>query len=265
MFRDKVVWITGASAGIGEALSYEFFRQGAKLILSSNEPEELTRVKKACGHLQDNVALLPIDLEDFDAMPGVVSQSWDHFGRVDILINNAGIAQRSLAIDTKMSVYLKLMNIDCLGHIALTQAILPKMIAHKGGRIVATISVAGCIGTPLRTAYCAAKHALRAYCEALRIEVWDKGIEVSTIIPGYIRTKITEKALEGDGSAHGKLDPGNLNALSPDQAAKIICKGIAQGKREILVGGKELRAIYLKRFMPGLTDRILRKRGTDVI
>jgi len=265
MFRDKIVWITGGSSGIGEELAYELFRQKAKLILSSNEEEELTRVKKACGAPQENVALLPINLEDFETMPAVVSQAWNHFGRVDILINNAGIAQRSLAVETKMSVYLKLMSIDCLGHIALTQAILPKMIAQKSGRILATISVAGYIGTPLRTAYCAAKHALRAYCEALRIEVWDKGIDVATIIPGYIRTKITEKALEGDGSSHGKLDPGNLNGLPTDQAARIIVKGIAQRKREILVGGKELRAIYYKRFVPGLTDRILRKRGTDVI
>jgi short-subunit dehydrogenase len=265
MFRDKVVWITGASSGIGEAVAYEFFRQGAKLILSSNEQEELARVKKACGAPQENVALLPIDLEDFDGMPAVVSQAWNHFGRVDIFINNAGIAQRSLAVETKMSVYVKLMNIDCLGHIALTQAILPKMIAQKSGRIFATISVAGCIGTPLRTGYCAAKHALRAYCEALRIEVWDKGIEVATIIPGYIRTKITEKALEGDGAQHGKIDPGNLNGLPTDQAAKIITKGIAKRKREILVGGKELRAIYFKRFMPDLTDKIFRKRGINVI
>lgn len=265
MFRDKVIWMTGASSGIGEALVYEFFRQGAKLILSSNENEELIRVQNACGAPQENVMTLPLDLENFDIMPALVSEAWNHFGHVDILINNAGIAQRSLAVDTKMSVYLKLMNVDCLGHVALTQAILPRMIAQKRGQILATISVAGYVGTPLRTGYCAAKHALRAYCDSLRIEVWDKGIDVAVIVPGYIRTTITMKALEGDGSFHGKMDPGNANGLPTDQAAKIIIKGIAKRKREILVGGRELRSVYLKRFVPGLVDKILRKRGVDVI
>lgn len=264
-FRDAVVWITGASSGIGAALARELAKRGAKLILSSNEERALERAAADCGAPREDVLVLPLDLEDFEALPAVAARAWERFGRVDALVNNAGLAQRSLAADTTMAVYRKLMNVDCLGHIALTQAVLPRMIARRSGYLLATLSVAGYVGTPLRTGYAAAKYGLRGYFDGLRYEVWEHGIRTSLIVPGFIRTQITTKALEGDGSRHGQMDPANAAGLPPDRAARKILAGMEREKREIFFGGWELGIVLLKRLWPGLADLVLRKRWTNVI
>ncbi len=264
-FRDAVVWITGASSGIGEALARELANAGAKLILSSNDGPELARAARECGAPREDVQVLPLDLEDFDALPDAAARAWAMFGRVDVLVNNAGITQRSLAADTTMAVYRKLMNVDCLGHIALTQAVLPRMTARGSGYILATLSVAGYVGTPFRTGYAAAKYGLRGYFDGLRHEVWGLGIRTSLIVPGFIGTGISSRALEGDGSRHGKTDPADEAGLPPGKAARKIVKAMEREKREIFVGGWELGIVLLKRLRPGLADLVLRRRGTDVI
>ncbi len=254
MFKDKIIWITGASSGIGEAVAYEMARAGACLILSARRKEELERVKEACiklGCLADDVLVLPLDVTDEVALPKSVATAEAFKGHIDMLYNNAGISQRSLCIDTDMATYRRLFEVDVFGQIALTKAVLPSMLKRGSGHLAITASVAGKIGVKQRTGYCAAKHAMMGFFDALRAEVSKYGIFVTTITPGYIRTAISENAITGDGKTFGKMDENIKGGMEVNACARVIMKGFQAGKREIAVGeGKEMQALWLKRFMP---------------
>ena len=240
-FQGRVVWITGASSGIGEALAYAMMRRGARLVLSSNEPEELERVKGACVLEGSEVMALPLDLAAFSKMQMKTKQVLDRFGRVDVLVNNGGISQRSLAKDTRIETDQKLMDIDFMGHVALTKAVLPSMLNRKCGHIVVTTSLAGLMGIPLRSAYCAAKHALHGFFDALRAEVWRENIKVTLICPAAVRTDISINALVGDGGKYKKMDNLMAKGISPETCAVQIIKAIIKGKELALVGaGKNM-------------------------
>ncbi len=253
-FKDKTVWITGASSGIGEALAYEFASEGAKLILSARREAELLRVKEACitaGSKPDDVLTLPLDVTDETMMADKVKAASEHSGRIDMLINNAGISQRSLCVDTDMETYRKLFDVDVFGQIALTKAVLPIMLAQKDGHIAITSSVAGKIGVPYRTGYCAAKHAVMGFYDALRAEMANSGIRVTTVTPGFIRTNISKHALKGDGSEFGKTDQNIAGGMDVNACVKVIMQGFHKGKQEIAVGeGREMSALWLKRLFP---------------
>jgi dehydrogenase/reductase SDR family protein 7 len=267
MFKDQVVWITGASSGIGEALALQFAQEGARLVLSSRREPELQRVSRLCvarGLPPDRVLVLPLDVTDHGAMPAALDAVVSRFGRIDMLINNAGVAQRSRCIDTDMAVYRRLMEIDVLGQIALTKQVLPLMYRQGGGHLVITSSVAGKIGAPFRTDYCAAKHAVMGFFDALRAEVTQAGIRVTTITPGFIRTNISVHALSGDGSEYGAIDEDIAGGMDVTRCAEVIMVGLRKGKPEIAVGeGMEMKALWLKRFFPGkvfeLAEKMARK------
>jgi len=259
MFTDQVIWITGASSGIGEALALQFAAQGACLVLSARRRDELERVRAACigaGLEADRVIALPLDVTDHAAMPAAVAAIEQVFGRIDMLINNAGISQRSLCVDTDMAVYRQLFEVDVFGQIALTQAVLPQMIARGSGHIAVTSSVAGKVGVPYRTGYCAAKHAVMGFFDALRAEVAGQGIRVTTITPGFIRTDISRHALSGDGREYGRIDADIAGGMDVNRCAEVIIAGFRKGQPEIAVGeGMEMKALWLKRFFPGLLFR----------
>jgi short-subunit dehydrogenase len=255
--NDKTLWITGASSGIGEALALLASRQGAKLVLSARRATELERVRAACADLS-RVAVLPIDLTDFDA-EAAVRQAEHFFGPIDILVNNAGWSQRSLLVDTGMDVFRKLMELDYFAPVALTRALLPSMRARKTGHIVMISSVAGKIGAPLRTGYCAAKHALTGFTEAARAELWRDGLKFTTIYPGFVRTPISVNALAGDGSHHGVMDTTTSGGLSPEQCAAAIWKAVETDREEAFMGGKEVTYVRLKRYLPGLFSYALKR------
>lgn len=266
MFEGRVVWITGASSGIGEALAVAFAREGARLVLSARREAELERVRNRCVETglanADDALVLPLDVTDHDAMPGAVERVLEAFGRIDLLVNNAGISQRSKAVDTDMAVYRRLFEIDVLGQIALTKAVLPVMLEQESGHIAVTASVAGKVGAPYRTGYCAAKHAVMGFFDALRTEVVDQGIRVTTIVPGFVRTDISKAAITGSGEAFGRTDRNIAEGMDPDEAARRILSGIRKGKMEIPVGeGLEMHALWLKRFFPGLVLRLANKVG----
>jgi dehydrogenase/reductase SDR family protein 7 len=254
MFKDKTVWITGASSGIGEALALQFAAQGARIVLSARRIDELDRVRDACtsqGLAAGSVLVLPLDVTDFESMPAAVSTVCNTFGRIDMLINNAGISQRSLCVDTDMSVYRKLFEVDVLGQIALTKAVLPQMLEQGNGHIVITSSIAGKIGVALRTGYCASKHAVMGFFDALRAETARDGIRVTTITPGYIKTNVSVNALKGDGSEFGETDSNIANGMNVTRCAEVIMEGFRKGTPEIAVGeGMEMKALWLKRFFP---------------
>lgn len=189
-------------------------------------------------------------------MPGAVAAVIAAFGCVDVLINNAGISQRSLCVGTDMAVYRRLFEVDVMGQIALTKAVLPTMLERGRGHIVIISSVAGKIGVPYRTGYCAAKHAVIGFYDALRAEVASAGLKVSTVLPGFIRTQISANALRGDGTAFGREDQDIASGMDVTKCAQVIVEGLRRDRAEIPVGeGREMQALWLKRFFPGVVFR----------
>lgn len=257
-YKNKVVWITGASSGIGEALAYQFAKEGSQLILSARRETELRRVKENCGLPDEAVLVLPLDLAKYEEMEEKVEIAKKHFGRIDVLLNNAGLSQRSLVKDTEMSVYKRLIDIDYLGTVALSKAVLPVFIQQKSGHYGVVTSLMGRFASPLRSGYCGAKHALHGFFDSLRMEHEDDQIKVTMICPGFINTNISINALTADGSAQKTMDKSTGKGMAPDRCAAKIINGMRRGKYEILVGGKETLAVYLKRFFPRILHRVVR-------
>jgi short-subunit dehydrogenase len=259
IFTGKVAWITGASSGIGEALVYEFAERGAKVIISSNDLAGLERVKKDVGSDSGMITCVPFDLSDTSGIEKVVEQQISSAGKIDYLLNIGGISQRSKIEETPVWLDRKIFEINYFGTIALTKAVLPYMIGNKSGHILATSSISGRFGFPLRSAYSASKQALHGFFETLYLENKTNNIRTSVIIPGRVSTNISLHALDGKGKEFGKMDDVLAKGLSPRKAAKIIIKGIIKNKREILVGRSEMIMLYIRRIWPWLFFRIADK------
>ncbi|WP_373187373.1 SDR family NAD(P)-dependent oxidoreductase [Halopseudomonas sp.] len=259
-YASRVVWITGASSGIGEALAKALLEQGAEVILSGRRAEALQAVADLAP---ERTLVLPFETTDYARLPELVEQAWSWRGRVDLLINNAGISQRSLALDTSFSVYRQLIEVDYLAPLALTQELLPRMVEQGSGQVAVVSSVAGKVGTALRTGYCGAKHAVVGYFEALRAEVEEAyGIGVSIILPGSVRTDIARNALEGAGTARGRSDTNIDNGIDPEDAAKTILDGLAAREHDIVVAeGMEQGALQLRTADPEKLFMITSKEG----
>lgn len=254
------VWITGASSGIGEACAYRYAAAGDSLILTASSRDKLESVAAGCLDLgAKEVLVLACDLQDPYGIQSLVERAWNAFGGIDILYCNAGVSQRTTVTDTSMEMVRKIMEINYFAPVAISKAVLPLMLAAGGGRIAVTTSIAGRFGFPLRCAYSSSKFALYGFFETLRAEYRSKGIKVTIVCPGRVRTNISFNALDKGGSRYGKMDPGQAGGLDVDVAARKIVKAIAKGKREVLVGRGELLMVYVKRFFPGLCARISTK------
>ncbi|MGE0101498.1 MAG: SDR family oxidoreductase [Blastocatellales bacterium] len=258
-FRDKVVWITGASSGIGEATAVALSREGAKLILSARRETELERVRNSCPGPHENIYVLPMDVGQLDLAAEKTAIAESIFGPVDILILNAGISQRSPVSQTDLDVELKIMNVNFNGVIALTKAVLPSMLERKSGHLVVVSSLMGYLDTPLRATYSASKHAVQGYFDSLRAELWRDGIKVTVICPGFVRTAISVNALTADGSPHARMDPGQARGISSEKCAAAMLKAIERGREETLIGGVEVLAVYLKRLVPRIYSKVARR------
>lgn len=246
----STAWITGASSGIGEALAKAHLVQGGHCILSGRDEAELRRVADESG-AAERTLILPFDVGEFDALPDRVAKAIGFTGAVDILVNNAGISQRSLAKDTQFSVYDKVIEVDLLAPIALTQLMLDHFLARQSGAIIMMSSVAGKVGVPMRTAYCAAKHGLIGYADSLRSEVAGQGIKVLVVTPGSVRTNVSRNAVTADGSARGKSDKAIDQGLEPNFVADEIWNALRNSKREIvLAAGMEAQLPIMKRDDP---------------
>lgn len=259
-FNNKVAWITGASSGIGEALAYEMSAAGARLILSSRRMDELERVKQACCD-PAQVEILQLDLADTESLEGKVAAAINCFGQIDIMVHNGGVTQRSLVINTGIEAHRKLMELDYFSYVVLTKALLPHFITRKEGHFVITSSVMGKIGTPMRSAYAAAKHALHGFFDCLRAEVAADNIKVTILTPGYIRTNISLFAVTDNAYGLGKPSENISNGLPAELAAKQILKAIKKGSFEPYIGmfSGERIALWLNRLAPGIYTRIAPK------
>jgi short-subunit dehydrogenase len=258
ILENKIAWITGASSGIGEALVKQFAEAGATVIASSNDEQGLIRVKESCG-AGANIYCVPFDLGNTEKIELIVRKELNEKGRIDYLLNIGGISQRARIDETPLWLDRKIFEINYFGTIALTKAVLPYMVSQKSGHILATSSISGRFGFPLRSAYSASKQALHGFFETLYLENKCNNIKVSVIIPGRVRTSISLHALDGKGEEHGKLDDGQAKGLLPGEAARIIIRGMLRNKREILVGKGELMMLHVRRYMPWLFFRIADK------
>jgi short-subunit dehydrogenase len=256
-FSGQTAWITGASSGIGAAMAKALAKQGARMVLSGRNVAALEAVAAECGE----TLVLPFETTDMAAIAPAVERAWDWAlggsGGIDMLINNAGISQRSLAVDTGFAVYERIIGVDLLAPIALTQAILPRMAARGSGRFVMISSVAGKVGVPLRTAYSAAKFGLIGYADALRAETAHLGLKVHVIAPGSIRTDVSRNALTADGSRRNSSDKAIEGGIDPDIAAAEMLAAIANDEREIIIAtGAEKAMGELRRTPDSLFDQI---------
>jgi len=252
----RVVWVTGASSGIGEALAVSAAQAGAKLVLTARREQELERVRARCPD-PSRVLVLAADLTQFDPVT-LCAAAAKPFGPIDILVNNAGWSQRGRFVETQMEVYRQVMELDFFAPLALTQAVLPAMRERGSGHVVMIGSVLSRIGTPMRTGYAAAKHALAGFTQALEAELWSEGVKVALVMPGYIRTNVSMNALGPDGLPHARLDQSIAKGLPPEVCAAQIWKGVARDAPEITVG-KERFALLAQRWLPGLVRRVLRR------
>jgi len=259
-FQHKRVWITGASSGIGEALALAFAARRANLILSARNEQALHQVAAACREAgSPEVLIRTLDLEQHPTIANIADQTIRQVGKIDILINNGGISQRSKALDTSLEVDKKLMDVNYFGTIALTKAVLPHMLLHELGHIVTISSLVGIIGSPLRSSYSAAKHALHGFFDSLRAELGDSPVQITLICPGFIRTDVSKNALTGDGAPLGTMDDATGNGMLPEVLAQQVLRAIEKGKEEVYIGGKEIIAIYFKRFLPGMFSKFIKK------
>jgi dehydrogenase/reductase SDR family protein 7B len=245
---NKVVWITGASSGIGEQIAIQCSKQGASIVLSSRSEDSLLKVKEKLKG--ENHTIVPLNLEKSEHFPELAKQIIDKYGRIDYLINNGGLSQRSTAAETELSVDRYIMEVNYFGNIALTKAVLPYMIAQKSGHIVVISSIAGKFGFYLRSAYSASKHALQGYYESLAMEEAVNGIHVTLAYPGKINTNISVNALNGAGKKHNVMDHNQKTGMPADKCVSILLKAVEKRKREVLIGNKEIMAVRLKRFLP---------------
>jgi len=248
--KDKIIWITGASSGIGAALARGYSELGAQLILSARNSEALEKVSLSCLH-SDKVKTLPLDITNTTDIKEKVELAINMFGRIDVLINNAGISQRSLVSDTLLEVDRRIFEVNYFGTIALTKALIPHFKMKKNGHLVVISSVVGKIGTPLRSSYSASKHALHGFFDSLRAECYDDGLDVTIICPGFVNTDVSINALTAKGEKQGTKDKATANGLSPEFFAKKAIKAIYRRKQEVVIGGfLEVLAVYVKRFFP---------------
>lgn len=256
-FKGKWVWITGASSGIGRETALQLARQGARLVLSSRRLDALEQVRQACV-ASDQHFCLPLDLEDSASLAGLAAQAWEQTGGIDILVNNGGMSQRSLALQTDLAVDHRIMAVDYFGTIALTKYIAPRMVERGSGHIVSISSIAGKMGAPHRSAYCGAKHALVGFMDCLRAEIANSGVTVHVVCPAFVNTDVAHNALTGDGTTYGQTDANIATGMPVDRFVEKMLAQLARNRSEITIAqGMPLLGYHIHRLWPNLYHRLL--------
>lgn len=256
----KIVWVTGASSGIGEEIAKQAAMAGASVVLSARNESELNRVKQSLNDSNKHL-VLPLDLNDSSHFDSLVETVVSRFGRIDVLVNNGGLSQRSEVHETPMEVDRKIMEVNYFGNVALTKAVLPLFRKQQSGQFIVISSIAGKFGFFLRSAYSASKHALHGFYESLMLEEERNNIKVLIACPGKINTPISVNALNAEGKSHGVMDHNLETGMPVNECVRVLFKAVEKGKREVLIGNKEIKAVTLKRFFPKLFWRVIRKQS----
>lgn len=257
--KDKIIWITGASSGIGEALAYSCIAEGAKVVISARREDELKRVADNCKTDSENILILPLDLEHTADIEGKVNLVILKFGKIDILINNGGIGQRGKAVNTSTEVDRRVMEINFFGTINLSKAVAKVMQKQKSGKMVVITSIMGKYGLPLYATYAASKHALYGYFESLRQELYADNVKVLIVSPGFIDTDVSIKLLTENGSQYGIKSDSQKKGMSSMDCAKGIVKAIKGSSNHKYVGGYELFSVFVKQYLPKTFYSLMRK------
>lgn len=252
-YSGKVVWVTGASSGIGASLARDVAARGAHVVLSGRNEERLAKVAADCNE----TLILPFDVRDDAALTDAIAKALAWKGGVDLAFANAGVSQRSRALKTGMQVYRDIIDIDLTAQIAFSQGLIGPMVERGSGALAFISSIAGKVGVPMRTAYCAVKFGLAGYADALRGEMSQSGVNIHVIYPGSVATDVARNALVGDGSARGRSDDVIDNGIPAVEAAKSMLDGIAKGEREIIVAaGMEEQMGEMRRTPDALFDQV---------
>jgi dehydrogenase/reductase SDR family protein 7B len=259
-FENKIIWLTGASSGIGAEMAKQLSEKGAILILSARNETVLNLVKKDLKNAEKHLCL-QLDLEHSENFPDLAKQVIDKYGKIDFLFNNGGLSQRSTVAETSLEIDRRIMEINYFGNIALTKAVLPFMIQQKSGHIIVISSIAGKFGFFLRSAYSASKHALYGFYESLLLEEEHNGIKVTIASPGKINTEISKHALNAEGKTHGLMDHNQSTGMSAEECVKQLLLAVSKNKKDVLIGNKEIFAVKIKRFFPALFWKIIKKQS----
>jgi short-subunit dehydrogenase len=270
-FEHKNILITGASSGIGEAMAYRLAEAKTNLFLTGRHTARLQEAARKCKAIHEassgavagfrdpdfSVRTFPVDLLNISQMDDFLAEIADKQVTFDYVLLNAGVSQRAPALETDFSVDRKIMETNYFGPVYLIKRILERSLSGKTLHIAVTSSVTGLFGFPLRSAYCASKHALFGFFESLGLE--NDAIKVTFLIPGRIRTAISQNALLGNGAAYSKMDRGQAGGMDAGKCARIALRAISKEKRRQLIGGKELLMVYIKKYIPPLFYKLARK------
>jgi short-subunit dehydrogenase len=259
-FKNKVVWIVGASSGIGREIAQQVNVNGGILILSARSAVVLEKVKSEFKY-PENCYIKELDLENSDGFSAFAAEIFDKFGRIDYLFNNGGLSQRGEAWETSLAVDRRIMEINYFGNISLTKAVLPYMQRQQSGHIIVISSIAGKFGFYLRSAYSASKHALQGFYESLLLEEAKNNISVTIAYPGKINTDISKSALNPAGDKHGVMDHNQETGMPVSECVSILLRAVRKKKKSVLIGNKEIWAVHIKRFFPRLFWRIIKKQS----
>ncbi|XP_067036797.1 dehydrogenase/reductase SDR family member 7-like [Acropora muricata] len=282
--KGKVVWITGASSGIGEYLAYELSKCGCKLVLSARRKEQLERVKENCAAISraldpsfqkdQDILVLPLDLLQLNTHENLAKDVIKHFGKVDVLVNNGARGQLAWIKETPLEVDRALLELNVVGTISITKAVLPYMLQQQGGDIVVVSSGNGKFGSPSAATYVASKFALQGYFESARVELGEHNISVQTVCPGpvesnifdYAFTKDVNKALKDEPSLSGLLKKNVLKKMTTERCAKLMVVGMANNLDETWISEHPVLIIYyMNQYFPNLTRWIAKKYSLAMV
>ncbi|WP_455603174.1 SDR family oxidoreductase [Acinetobacter pecorum] len=257
--KGKVVWITGASSGIGKAIAQQCAALGAQVVLTARRHEELEKVRQHLNNPEQHISITA-DITDESQVRHAYDQVLQQKGRIDWLINNAGLSQRALIQDTTMQTERAIMEVDYFSQVFLTKTVLPTFLEQKSGRIIFISSVAGLLGTQYRASYSAAKAAIHMWANSLRAEVAAQGVQVSVVFPGFVKTNVSLNALNGEGKPQGHPDEAIENGLSAEDFAAQTVQALQNGEEYIVIGGKkEKLGVLVSRISPKVLYKMIRK------
>ena len=256
----KIVWVTGASSGIGAEIAKQAASAGASVILSARNEAKLQEVQASLKNPKNHL-VLPLDLNESENFGSLVDMVIAKYDRIDVLVNNGGLSQRSEVHETPMEVDRKIMEVNYFGNVALTKLVLPIFRKQKYGQFIVISSIAGKFGFFLRSAYSASKHALHGFYESLMLEEEKNNIKVLIVCPGKINTQISVNALNSEGKTHGVMDHNQETGMPVDECVRQLFQAVKREKKEVLIGNKEIKAVTLKRFLPRLFWKVIRKQS----
>jgi len=254
----KTVVITGGSSGIGQACALEYGERGFNVVFTGRNSERMEKTLNLLHEKGIDCLAISVDAASKEGAQGVINQAVEKYGSVDTLICNAGISMRAMFEDIDLDVFQKVMEVNFMGAVYYVKSALPYLLKSKG-TIVAVSSINGHRGTPARTAYTASKYAMEGFFEALRTEVMYKDVHVLVVSPGFTGTNIRNTALTGDGNIQGESPRDETKMMASEEVARIIYKGQAKKKRDIILTTQGKLAVFLNKWMPSQMDKIVYK------